>query len=83
MPPVWFALIGDPLWVIRYLKSAAYAEPEDALLFGKDEWKTINELVFPRVGIISINKTKRHVKNRYLETDFAAHAAPYIGKLRE
>src|SRR5258708_29420357 len=68
---------------VNCLKGAAYAESKDALFLAKEEWKTINNLVFPRVGIISINKTKRHVENRYLEADLGAHTSPDVGELRE
>ena len=77
-------LIGDPLsGSVNCLKSAAYAESKDALFLVKEEWKTINDLVFPRVGIISINKTKRHVENRYLKANFGAHTAADVRELRE
>src|SRR5438874_2273890 len=50
-------LIGHPRsGSVNCLKSAAYAEPKDALFLVKEEWKTIYDLIFPRVGIISINK---------------------------
>src|SRR5207245_2768154 len=75
---------GDPPSVsASCLKSAADAEPKHALFLVKEKWKTINDLVLPRVGIISINKTKRHVENRYLEADLSAHTGPDVGELRE
>jgi hypothetical protein len=70
-------------WAGQCLKSAAYAEPENALFLTKDKWKTVNELVFPRVGIISINKAKRHVENWNLKANLGAHTAPYIRELGE
>ena len=77
-------LIGDPFaGAVNCLKCAAYAEPKDALFLVKEEWKTIDDLVLPGVGIISINEAKRHVKNRYLETKLGTHAATDVAKLRK
>src|SRR2546425_76485 len=85
MPPVWFALSGDSLrgFSVNCLESAAHAEAKDALFLVEEEWKPINHLVATRVGIISIDKAKRHVENRYLETNLGAHAAANVAKLRE
>src|SRR3989442_12178294 len=85
MPPVWFALSGDSLrgFSVNCLESAAHAEAKDALFLVEEEWKPINRLVATRVGIISIDKAKRHVENRYLETNLGAHAAADVAELRE
>src|SRR6266404_3128704 len=86
MPPVWFAwLATQSQGSVNCLKSAANAEAEHALFLAlaKEEGKTIDNLVFPSVGIISINKTKRHVENRYLETNLGAHTAADVGELGE
>src|SRR5258706_4259246 len=75
---------GDPLTnQVKCLKSAAYTEAKNALFLVEEKWKTVNRLVFPRVGIISINKTKRHVQNRYLKAHFGADAAAYVAEFRE
>ena len=77
-------LVGDPLSdQVNCLESAAYAESKNALFLVEEEWKSINHLVATRVGIISIDKAKRHVENRYLETNLGPHAAANIAKLRE
>src|SRR6266581_7610252 len=85
MPPVWFALSGDSLrgFSVNCLESAAHAEAKDALFLVEEEWKPINHLVATRVGIISIDKAKRHVENRYLEANLGAHAAANVAELRE
>src|SRR3989442_619301 len=85
MPRVWFALSCDSLrgFSVNCLESAAHAEAKDALFLVEEEWKSINHLVATRVGIISIDEAKRHVKNRYLETNLGAHAAANVAKLRE
>src|SRR5260370_38349839 len=86
MPPVWFA------WSVndcqrsqsqQFLKSPAYAEPEDALFLVEPERKSIDNLVLASVWIISINEAKRHVKNRNLEENLDAHAAATVRKLRK
>src|SRR2546426_4861805 len=84
MPPVWFASLATHSRVrFNGLKCAAYAEPKYALFLVKEEWKTIDDLVFPSVGIISINEAKRHVQNRYLEAKLGSEAATDVGKLRK
>src|SRR5437016_9141123 len=85
MPPVWFALRGDSLrgFSVNCLESAAHAEAKDALFLVEEEWKPINHLVATRVGIISIDEAKRHVENRYLETNLGPHAAANVAELRE
>src|SRR5437899_10808103 len=85
MPPVWFALSGDSLrgFSVNCLESAAHAEAKDALFLVEEEWKPINHLVATRVGIISIDEAKRHVENRYLETNLGPHAAANVAEFRE
>src|SRR5438477_3334844 len=85
MPPFWFALSGDSLrgFSVNCLESAAHAEAKDALFLVEEEWKPINHLVATRVGIISIDKAKRHVENRYLETNLGAHAAANVADLHK
>src|SRR5207302_3015483 len=68
---------------VNCLESAAHAEAKDALFLVEEEWKPINHLVATRVGIISIDEAKRHVENRYLETNLGSHAAANVAKLRE
>src|SRR5712692_1899910 len=78
-------LLGDSLrgFSVNCLESAAHAEAKDALFLVEEEWKPINRLVATRAGIISIDKAKRHVENRYLETNLGAHAAANVAELRE
>ena len=63
------------------LEGAADAETKDALFLVKNEWKPLNNLIAPGVGIISINNAKRHVENWDLKADFGANAAAQVAKL--
>src|SRR5207249_10426841 len=65
------------------LEGATDAATKDAVLLVKNEWKPLNNLIAPGVGIISINNAKRHVENWDLRANFGADAAAHVAKLGE
>src|SRR5262245_42854140 len=86
MPPVWFAWVGRPssgTASVYLLKTAPFANAEDRLSLVKEERKSVDDLIFTSIGIISINQTKRHVKNGHLNTNLSPNAAAKVGEFIE
>src|ERR1044071_7758426 len=69
-PPVWFTFKG--------LKSSTDTETENALTLVKGDARQFIRESDPRIRIIGINQTKRHVDNGHLETQLQTDAGAEI-----
>ena len=69
-PPVWFTF--------KWLKSSTDTETENALTLVEGDARQFVRESDPRVRIIGINQSKRHVDNGHLETQLKADAGAYI-----
>src|SRR5260370_1109442 len=66
------------------LKGSTDAETEDALLFVKIDGNAVQHgRAHPRIWIICINQTERHVDDRHLDTKLYAQTRPVVCKSRE
>src|ERR1051325_10836349 len=63
------------------LKSAPHAEAKDRLFLVKEERKSVDDLIFTSVRIISINQSKRHVQNWHLNAQLRAQTAAQVAEL--
>ena len=67
----------------KELKSSSDAESENALLFAEKDTGQFFLHALPRVRIIRINQTKRHVDDGHLETKLDAEAGTDIAEFRK
>ena len=68
---------------LKWLKSAPYAETNDFLFLIEGKWKSLNKLVWSRVGIIRKDQAKRYVQHRNLNPDLHPNAAADVAEFVE